>query len=408
MGQLTNSGYQVKTPDEYFEEEKALYQEIDPEWNLDPSTPDGLKLAHDSEIFAALDQLIKQAYDARDPDKATGKDLDVLRKLTGATRSLGTASSATLTLSGVAGTFIPAGSKAKTSDGIEFETDDNVTLSGNGVSTVSAHCTELGAIAVGANRITEIVTVVGGWQKVSNPAPASIGSNTDSDSVFRIKSARSVAKVGVAQRDSIYGEIYDVAGVRKVMIYENKMNSGDYDKMHNPYSLPPHSIAIVVDGGSDADVAQAIFRKLNPGCTLYAAGTKVERIVYSEVYRNSFDIITFSRPTPVAVNIEIKIADPKNACSSLEDLQQVIRTSILDYANGELLPDGIGFVTSGFDIGESVPYNRLFTPVNKVLGDYRGTYVAEMKVNGGTATVPIAFNEKALFSAENIKVTLSE
>ena len=101
MGELTKDGFQTKTQNEYFEEEKALYQKIDAEWSLDPATPDGLKLAHDSEVFGALDQLVKQAYDARDPNKATGRDLDVLRKLTGATRSQGTPTTATLFMTGV-------------------------------------------------------------------------------------------------------------------------------------------------------------------------------------------------------------------------------------------------------------------------------------------------------------------
>ena len=406
MGSLTDSGFVAKTQNEYFEKEKELYASIDGEWNTDPSSPDGLKIAHDAEVFGALDQLVKQAYDARDPNKATGKDLDVLRKLTGAERSPGTPTTATLTLTGTPGTFIPAGCQAKTSDGIVFELDENVLLDDNGVGTSSAHCTESGAKEVSANRITQIVTVIGGWQTVTNRTVASVGTDAESDAVFRVKSARAVARGGTAQRDSLYGEIYAVSGVRKVQIYENKTNSGEYEVLHNPYSLPPHSLAIVVDGGADKAVAQAIFRKLNPGCNLHAAGTKVEQTIYSEKYRNSYDIITFSRPNPVEIKIDLVIADPKQSCSSAEDVQQAIRDAIIQYASGELLPDGIGFVTTGFDIGETVPYNRIFTPINKVLGLYLGTYVSEMKVNDSTGNVAIAFNEMATFLSKNIKVSI--
>ena len=61
MGKLTEKGYQIKSQNDYFDEEVALYKEIDPLWNMDPSTPDGLKAAHDAEVFAALDELVKQA-----------------------------------------------------------------------------------------------------------------------------------------------------------------------------------------------------------------------------------------------------------------------------------------------------------------------------------------------------------
>ena len=79
---------------------------------------------------------------------------------------------------------------------------------------------------------------------------------------------------------------------------------------------------------------------------------------------------------------------------------------MVQYYEGELLPDGIGFMTTGFDIGQSVPYSRLFTPVNKVLGLYAGSYVSEMTVNGGTSTVAIGFNQVSQFLRSNITVEI--
>lgn len=406
MGELTKDGFQTKTQNEYFEEEKALYQKIDAEWSLDPATPDGLKLAHDSEVFGALDQLVKQAYDARDPNKATGRDLDVLRKLTGATRSQGTPTTVTLFMTGVASTLIPEGSQVKTPEGLIFTTDENLTLGTDGTGSVAATCTVNGANEVAAGKVNQIVTVVGGWQTVTNRTAAMTGTDAESDAVFRIKSARAVARAGSAQRDSLYGEIFDVDGVRKVKVYENKTNSSDVVALVNPYGLPPHSLAIIVDGGKEEAIARAIYRKVNPGVFLHAAGTKVEKTVWSEKYPNSYDVITFSRPIAVPITVKVKVADPSKTCPNATDLQEAIRTAIMQYYEGELLPDGIGFMTTGFDIGQSVPYSRLFTPVNKVLGIYVGSYVSEMTVNGGTSTVAIAFNQVSQFLRSNITVEI--
>lgn len=113
MAELTPNGYTLKTQNEWFDEEKALYLQIDPNWNLDPSTPDGLKLAHDAEIFSALDETLQQAYNARDPNKARGLDLDVVCSLTGVRRQQGTSSTVTLTLGGVAGTLVRANSRVE-------------------------------------------------------------------------------------------------------------------------------------------------------------------------------------------------------------------------------------------------------------------------------------------------------
>ena len=406
MGTLTDDGYQLKSQNDYYEGEKALYQEIDPDFLLDASTPDGLKIAHDAEIFGALDQLVKQAYDARDPNKATGRDLDVLRKLTGATRSQGTPTTTTLYMTGVAGTLIPADSQCKTADGLVFETDENLTLGTDGTGSVAATCTENGANEVAADKITTIVTVIGGWQTVTNRSAAMTGTNADSDAVFRIKSARSVAGAGAAQRDSLYAKIFDVDGVRKCRIYENKTNSAAVVAVKNPYGLPAHSLAIVVDGGSDDDVARAIYNRLNPGVNLHAVGTQVEKTVWSENYPNSYDVITFSRPVAVPITIKVKVADPSQTCPSSVDLQEAIRTAYIEYYEGELIPDGIGFMTTGFDIGQDVPYSRLFTPVNKVLGLYSGSYVSELTVNGGNSTVSIAFNQVSQFLRANITVEI--
>ena len=406
MGSLSETGYKVKTQNEFYEEEKTLYQNIDPNWLLDPSTPDGLKIAHDAEVFSALDQLVKSAYDARDPNKATGNDLDVLRALTGSTRSQGTPSTTTLSLTGVAGTLIRMGSRVQTNDGIQFQTDQDVIIGNDGTAQVEAHCTQNGSIEVSAQTLTNIVDNISGWHSVTNRSVANIGTNRDSDSVFRAKSAKAVARAGSAQKDSIYGEIFAVEGVRKVRIYENKTDSSSVQAVTNPYGLPPHSMAIIVDGGASRDVAQAIYNKLCPGVMLHAAGTSVSETIYSQNYPNSYDVITFSRPIDVQVRIALTIQDPLGTLPSDDEIQELIRDAYMDYYEGDLLPSGIGFLTTGFDIGDIVPYTRLFTPPNKVLGNYQGTYVSDLKVNNGTSNVAIDFNELARFTRANITVTV--
>lgn len=404
MGELNKNGYKIKTQNEYFDEERALYLNIDANWDLDPSTPDGMKIAHDSEVFSSLDELVKQAYDARDPNKASGYDLDVLRALTGSHRSLGTPSTVQLKLTGVANTIVRAGAKVKTADGVTFLTDEDAIIGLDGTVTVNAHCDKNGAISVSANTLTNIVETVGGWQSVTNPSPATPGTDKDSDAVFRIKSALSVGRAGSNQKESIYGEIFDTTGVRRCRIYENKTNSASVDSVHNPHGLPPHSLAIVVDGGTDQDVAESIYKKLCPGVALHAAGTKVEKTVYSKLFPASYDVITFSRPEYIDISVSVTISDKEKVLP--ESFVDVVKQSYLDYYEGQLIKEGCGFLTSGFDIGQIVPFTRLFTPANKVLGEYPSTYVSELKVNNSSNDVEIRFNQVARFTKEKIKVVI--
>ena len=109
MAEITFNGYVIKNQNAWFAEERQMYLDIDPNWNLDPSTPDGLKLASDAEIFANLDELGQRAYNSKDPNKAKDLELDILCAITGTTRNQGTPSTVELTLTGVNGTIITAG-----------------------------------------------------------------------------------------------------------------------------------------------------------------------------------------------------------------------------------------------------------------------------------------------------------
>lgn len=405
MGTLTDNGFEIKTENEYFEEETELYQEIDHDFNLDPSTPDGLKIAHDSEVFAALDQAVKDAYDSRDPVKATGSDLDVLRSLTGTTRNQGTPTRVYLKLTGVAYTLIPEGSQVKDTSGNTFATEAEITLGNDGIGYVYASCTENGSIEVGSNTITNIETVISGWQSVTNPSAGVTGTDVETDGAFRSRSAKAVGRASIGIKDSLYGEIFAVKNVSKVQIYENRTNDPSHDPLLNPQTLPAHSIAIVVDGGDDDEVARAIFNKLSVGVNMVALGTKVQKTVRSELYANSYDVVTFSRPIEVPIKIAITYKDPNGLCPDVTTLQVEIAEAYIAYNNGDLIPVGIGFKTDGFDIGESVPYSRLFTAVNKVLGNYDGAYVDTLTVNGGASNIAIDANQVARFSVENITVS---
>lgn len=399
MAELTSTGYSVKSQNDWFDEEKQLYLDIDSNWNLDPSTPDGLKIAHDAEIFSALDEVLQQAYNSKDPNKASGYDLDVICALTGTVRSEGTASTVTgFVLKGVAGTQVPAGTRFESSvTGYRFTLDQTWTLDSSGTATVDITCTTVGEIEADANTITTIVDTVAGLVSVNNPTPATPGTAAESDGSLRVKRATAVGRPGNNQIDSMLGELYAVDGTRRVKVYENDTNTTDSN------GLPPHSIAPIIDGGTDADVAMAIYTKKNPGVALYQAGTPVSVDVTSPTYPDNVKTIKFSRPKYVDMVIAVTI---KNDGSLPSNTQDLIRDAFIEFASGGLVPAEFGFKVDGFDIGETVPYSTLYTPINKVIGQYGNSYVQTLTVNGGTTNVAIAFNELSRWTSSNITVTL--
>lgn len=406
MAEITDKGFIAKTQNEYFEEEIALYEAIDPDWNLDPSSPDGLKAAHDAEVFGNLDELAQRAYDSKDPNKAEGVELDDVSALTGSFRDLGSPSTVPLTLSGVAGTIVFAGDIVDSgNDTPQWTIDSDTTIPVGGSITVNAKCTVNGATQADIGSITRIVTTRGGWQSVTNNSVATAGTNVQQDPSLRVERAASVARPGSNQVDNTIGEIFAVSGVRRVKAYENDTDSNAVDPIDNPHGLPKNSMSYVVDGGIDYDVAYAIYIKKNPGVRLFQPGTPVDVTVTSKKYPTQTKLIRFSRPIYVDMVIAVTVVDDGSLPSNVDDL---ITQAILDYVSGELLPADVGFNIQGFDIGQNVPISRISTPINNVIGRYGNSYIDTVDINGQTSgSVTINFNELARFAEGNISVTVN-
>ena len=295
MAEITNEGYVAKTENEYFSEERQLYLDIDSNWNLDPSTPDGLKIASDSEIFTNLDESLQFAYNSKDPNKSRGVDLDIVSALTGTFRDLGSPSNVDVTIGGVVGTVVLAGKTIESIvDGSRWTIDTTVTIGGGGTIAATATATVNGATQADIGSITNIVDTVGGWQTVTNPNVATPGTNVQSDASLRLERALSVGGPGTNQIDSIIGVVFGVDDVRRVRVYENET-----DIIQPVTGLTAHSLAVIVDGGVNEDIAQAIFSKRSTGVTQFQAGTPVDVIVQSEKYPQQSTEIKFSRPTYV-------------------------------------------------------------------------------------------------------------
>lgn len=404
MASLTSTGYVLQTQNDWFAQERQFYVDIDPLWNLDPSTPDGLKMAHDSEIFYALDETLQQAYNSKDPNKAKGNDLDIVCSLTGTIRSGGSRSSVQLTITATPGTPIQAGNRFESvTTGSRWTTDQAVTADSLGSATVNATCTVVGPTQADAGTITRIVDVVAGLASVTNAAPATPGTYGQRDEQLRVTRATAVGKPGNNQLDSMTGELFSVDGVRRVRVYENDTNSAAVTA-DNPYGLPPHSIAPIIDGGTDDDVAMAIYLKKNPGALLYQAGAPFQVLVTSKKYPSNTKLIKASRPVYVDMVMVINV---KNDGTLPSNAGQLIKEAVMEYAAGGLIPADVGFKISGFDIGESVPFSTMFTPINKVIGSYGNSYVTLLQLNGAQANVVIAYNQMSRWTESNITVVIT-
>ena len=400
MAEITNKGYVTKTENEYFSKERQLYLDIDSNWNVDPSSPDGLKIAADAETFTNLDESLQFAYNSKDPNKARGIDLDIVSAITGTFRDLGSPSSVNVTLGGVVGTVILSGKTIESIvDGSQWTIDTTVTIGVGGTVATTATATVSGAIQADIGSITNIVNTVGGWQTVTNPNVATPGTDVQTDASLRLERALSVGGPGTNQIDSIIGVVFGVDDVRRVRVYEN-----EEDIVQPVTGLTAHSLAVIVDGGVNEDIAQAIFSKRSTGVTQFQAGTPVTANVQSEKYPQQSTDIKFSRPIYVDMVVTVTV---QSDGSLPNDADEQIKQAIIDYTSGSLVNPDSGFNQLGFDIGEDVVLSRLYTPINSVIGSYGNSYVLGLTLQAGTSNININFDELSRWTDVNITVTIN-
>jgi uncharacterized phage protein gp47/JayE len=193
------------------------------------------------------------------------------------------------------------------------------------------------------------------------------------------------------------GALLGVEDVSHAFVYENETAAPDSD------GLPAHSIAAVVDGGTDADVAMAIYLKKNPGVTLFQVGSPVSEVVTSPTYPDQTKTIKFGRPTAVDITVAVSITDDGSLPG---DVETEITDAIIAYATGTT-EAGTYFNSDGFGIGEDVTISRIYTPVNQVIGSYGTSFITSLTLNGGGGNITIDFDELSRWTTGNINVTIN-
>lgn len=418
MAELTDQGITGTSLNDYLEEINSRTLAIDPDWNIDPDSPDGQRIGIEAELLANLDEGVVAAYRSKDPDSATGEALRNIGKISGVPIREATYSIAPISVAGVAGTVIAAGSQIRSRiDNTRWLTTGAITIGVSSTATGFATCSTSGRILAGAGELTVIGTPQAGWSSVTN-SEAAAGENAESDADYRKRRKDSVARAGSNMRDNMLANIASVPGVTDVKILENSS-----DDPVDPDGIPYTAIAVVVNGGSDADIGLAMYQKYNPGTPMFPRyssktglwvdppGTSGVRVDVTSPVTGNKQTITFQRasglPIYVAMTIQ-KVGDlPSNIESELKDA--VVKDSTRQLFSGETTT---GFNKGGYDIGELVPLGRLYTPVNKVLGKYGDSYVTSLTigvtaVDQGAAPIQPTIYQIATFDPDNISVTVN-
>lgn len=235
----------------------GLYSIYGSDINVDPNSPDGNLVNLIAQIAVDYEELLQSVYDSFDPDQAQGINLDLRCAINGVVRQGATYTTVVvsvivdraLTLTGLDDDPENAFT-VQDGSGNQFFLAASHTFSGAGAAPLNFRAADLGAIVVLANTIQRVVTVQLGVTGCINTAAGTTGTTEETDYALRIRRSRSVGMGSKGFFSGMFGAVGNVDGVTGVAIRED---------------IPNHTIWVVVAGGSDAAVANAIYVKRNAG-----------------------------------------------------------------------------------------------------------------------------------------------
>ena len=227
---------------------------------------------------------------------------------------------------------------AKTSGGIKINSVTN-----NGIF----YAQNTGAIAIPSDSV-RISATPNGILSINNFNAGIIGRDIETDLALRTRRRRMLMLNGRATVNSIRAKLMNLSGVTAVTVNENSTNQ-------TLDSLPPYNFEAIVSGGSDEDIAKAIWEYKPISIKPY--GTTPKDIIDSTGKTRT---IYFSRPTQYYVFIDISIT--KNDYFDNKSIEN-IKTDIVE-------------TYKSLKLGEELKTQTLFTPLYK----QNGIVKAEIKL----------------------------
>lgn len=317
--------------------------------DVSPDSPDGQWLGTLSETVNDFEQLLLTLYNGRSPAGAIGAGLSRLVMLNGIARKAAQFSTAPITLSGTPGTVIAAGKLiASLSDPTipPFATAASYTIGGGGTITGNAICTVAGPTNAASGDLTVIQTSVPGWTNVTNTSPATPGILLEQDPALRARRMLSVAIPSQSMLDGLYAALANLPGVSQAAVYENPTGATDSK------GLPPHSIQCIVDGGVNADIANAIWTKASMGATKVGAVSATVTDAQGNPQTQNWDVPIFTD-----VYVTVKLSAPAGSVPGwTPNATQIALIQGALFAYGQAIAR----------IGQNIVWGNLFTPINSL------------------------------------------
>lgn len=347
--------------------------------NLSVGSFMGLSIRLYAWILDRIFKMDEDIYNSKFIDTAVGTSLYQIGRLIGLRLLAAQKAVGYLEITGVPGTYVPAGFLASTVVGTQYVVLTEGTIGESGIILLPIRAFYAGPDGnTEANTITEIVNPTeNNITSITNPKAVEGGRWAETDEEYRDRYYKSVDFAGGVNVDAIRAEILqNVDGIYHALVYENDTDFEDEN------GLPPHSIEAIGYGGLDQDIAKAIFKRKAAGIQTFG-NTSVPIVNMSSQPLN----ILFTRP--VIVWVWIKITSLVTDDSYPHDGEEQIKQALIDYIGGNK--------NNGLDIGQDVYCNRFAAVLYKISGvvDF-DISISTDGVAWNKKRIPISIREKAM------------
>ena len=314
-----------------------------------PDTPQGVLVTQETQARAAVQNNNAMLANQINPNYSTGVFLDAICAFLGLGRNGATYTLVEgVTISGVAGTPIPSGTLASTEAGNQFETLSAVVIPSGGSVSVNFQAVESGPIPCGIGELRNIEpsTAVIGFESVTNASAGIIGADEQTDISLRQLRNNTLAIQGTSTVEAICSALADVPGVQSFSFLENVAAT---TQTISGVSLAAHSIWACVQGGSDADIAFALFSNKSLGCGWNGSeSVNVVDTISGQTYP-----VLFDRPSLISIAVIATLSQG----SSAADLSVTAVQAMVDFTTGQISGEkgwAVGLNASPFDLGAAI------------------------------------------------------
>lgn len=266
--------------------------------------------------------------------------------------------------------------EATDKDDIYDITGSSYFTTGKVQSVIEVECLDFGSNEVPAESINEISTAVSGLDSVINYYEGQAGRDIETDQELRLRTQSDIAVSGFNFVDAIRAKVLnEVNGVDYCKVYENDTMETDAN------SIPAKSWEAVIEGGSDSNIAETLYKMKIAGMRSSGSET-IETKDDQGIPHN----IRFTRPTNLYIWVKATINSYNTEENFPANGEAAIKAAMLAYS-------------ARFNIGDIIVAQKFITPVFEIEG------IGSVTITLASTALP---DDVPSYSSANINCTIRQ